>query len=209
MFKNTQFNTHNSNDYNVNTYSEVYGEGSNNQLSVNNEPSIQYNEVVSYLAISSKDRDVLIYPDVNNYVINFPTEFKNVTSIQLIQAIFPDQNNIRDEPYLLLKIDELEDVMVSNDRNISDAFAIIQMSTPAKAGGFINMEAKIHENTVKYFKTPKASLSRLTVRITDYSGSPFIFDASPGLTKAYQNTFVFKITTMEKARMVLSQRNVF
>ncbi|WP_323680093.1 hypothetical protein, partial [Exiguobacterium indicum] len=63
---------------------------------------------------------------------------------------------------------------------------------------------------IKYFRTPKASLSRMTVTLADYSGQPFDFGAD-GPTeplKEFQNTFVFKITTLEKKR-TLGHRNVF
>lgn len=200
-------------NYSGNRYNEVYNELNNAKLSIEQEKNIEYEEVVHYVSISSRDRDYSVYPNVNRYVVNFPTEFKNVSNIQLIQAIIPDQNNVRSEPYLLLKIDELEDVMVSRDRNVSDAFAMIMLSSPPTPGGFISMDTKIHENTVKYFRIPKASLSKMTVSITDCDGVLFDFGeslvspATPG--KSYQNTFVFKVTVLEKKRMSLSHRNVY
>jgi hypothetical protein len=205
----SRYQPSNDNFFSENDYSQVHMKNDDVPMSISREPNVEYERVVSYLTISSKDRNVVAYPNVNHYVINFQNEFKNITTIQLIQAIFPDKNDIRQEPYLLLKIDELEDVMFSNDRNISDAFAIIQISSPAMTGGFINMDTKIHENTIKFFRTPKASLSKMTVRITDYQGVPFNFGNTPGLAKEFQNTFVFKITSLEKKRSILSQRNVY
>ena len=163
-----------------------------------------------YVTVSSRDRDRSVYPNTNQYVINFPQEFKNISSIQLIQAIFPDANNVRREPYLLLKIAELEDVMVSSDRNISDAFAMILLSTPPLNNAFITMDTKVHENTIKYFRIPKASLSKMTVSITDCDGTLFDFGADgPSLVRDVQTTFVFKLTVLEKKRSTLSHRNVY
>lgn len=191
-------------------FNQAFNAENNKKLSVEQEPNIEYEETVNYIVVSSKDRDVSQYPNVNRYMIDLPSEFKNIKTIELIQAILPDQNNIKLEPYILLKIEELEDVMVSNDRNISDAFAIIQICCPAIDGGFINMDTKIHEKTVKFFKTPKASLSRMTIRVTDYAGVLFDFgSATPGLTKTYQNTFVFKVVTLDRKRVSLSHRSVF
>jgi hypothetical protein len=191
-------------------FNQAFNAENNKKLSLDYEPNIEYEETVSYLVVSSKDRDVSQHPNVNHYMIDFPREFKNIKSIELIQAILPDQNDIKLEPYILLKIEELEDVMVSNDRNVSDAFAIIQISCPAIDGGFINMDTKIHEKTVKYFKTPKASLSRMTVRVTDYAGALFDFgSATPGFSKEYQNTFVFKVITLDRKRVSLAHRSVF
>jgi hypothetical protein len=183
-------------------------------LSVQQEPNIEYEEVNYYLTVSSKERNVSLYPNVNNYVVHFQKEFKNISSVELIQAIIPDRNDVINEPYLLLKIEELEDVMVSNDKHISDAFAILQLAAPSSSGHFIQLDKRIHENTVKYFRIPKASLSKMTIKITDYDG--VLFDFLDGSTdnvnnpvKAYQNTFVFKIVCLEKKRAQLSHRNVF
>lgn len=179
-------------------------------LSVTSEPNIQYETMTHYLVVSSRDRDVSVYPSVSQYTIHLQNEFKNITSMELIQAIIPDKNSVSAEPYLLLKIEELEEVMASNDRNISDSFAILQMASPTTTGGFIQIDKRIHENVVAYFPTPKSALSKLTIRITDLSGTLFDFgNDSPAPLKSLQNTFVFKIETLEKKRNVLNHRNVF
>ena len=180
-------------------------------MSTRQEPDVVYEKTEHYLTVSSRDRDLLTYPNVNKYVINFPKEFKNISTIELIQAIIPDANNVTQEPYILLKIDEIEDVMVSTDRHISDAFAILQLSVPTTTGGFIQIDKRIHENVVKYYKAPKASLSKMSISLIDYIGTPFDFgiDATNLPTKALQNTFVFKIVCLEKQRAQLNHRNVF
>lgn len=195
--------------YNTNTYTDVYTSSSNTPWSNVVEQDIEYELHEMYLTVSSRDRDVAQYPKSNTYTLQFPIEFKNVYSIELIQGIIPDQNSVTNEPYLLLKIAELEDLMVSNDRNISDAFAILQLSKPTATGTFIQIDKRIHENVIKYYKTPKATLSKMTISITDVDGIPFDFGGDSTLTKAYQNTFVFKIVCMEKKRAVLQHRNVF
>ena len=112
---------------------------------------------------------------------------------------------------MLLKIEELEDVMISNDRHISDSFAILQLAQPTTPGGFIMIDKRIHENTVKYFRAPKASLNKMTVSVTDAYGTPFDFgsDSPSPPIKSLQNTFVFKVIILEKKRNVLEHRNVF
>lgn len=194
------------NDYNI-----AYSENNNQSLSVQREPDVQYEETTHYLVVSSNDRDVIEYPNVNSYVINLQNEIKNITSIQLIQAIIPDKNDVTQEPFLLLKIQEMEDVMISNNRNISDAFAILQMASPVSSGYFIEIDTKIHENCVKFYKTPKSSLSRLTVSITDSNGNLFDFgpDTPDPPNKQLQNLFVFKLTTLETKRDRLNLRGLF
>ena len=115
----------NKNQFNNHNYDTVYTNDSNAQYSISQEPDLQYQEKVHYLTISSKDRDVTAYPNVNRYSLKFPNEFKNIQSIELIQGIIPDQNDVQNEPYLLLQVDEIQDVMVSNDKNISNVISPI------------------------------------------------------------------------------------
>jgi hypothetical protein len=201
---------YNKTQYDANNFNNAYSSMFNEQLSITREPSVVYEKVNNYLTISSKQRDVTDYPNPNHYVIGLNDQFKNIHSIELLQAIIPAKNNVDAEPYLLLKIDELEDVMSSSDRHVSDSFAILQMAPPITTEGFIQIDKRIHENTVKYFKVPKASLSKMTVTITDCNGVPFDFgsDSNPPL-KALQNTFVFRIITMEKTRESLNHRNLY
>jgi len=201
---------YNKSQFDVNNFENAYNAKFNEQLSIAKEPTVVYEKIDKYLTISSKQRDIDAYPNPNKYSITLNENFRNIHSIELLQAIIPAKNSVDAEPYLLLKIDELEDVMYANDRHISDAFAILQMAPPITAGGFIQIDKRIHENTIKYFRVPKASLSKLTVTITDCDGEPFDFgsDTNPP-SRSLQNTFVFRITTMEKTRETLNHRNLY
>lgn len=204
-----QISESNSMTFNNNKYTHVYSKDSNNQLSVSQEPDIQYSEICNYVVISSKDRELENYSKPNFYTIQLQKELKNVTSVELVQAIIPDKNDVTEEPYLLLKINELESVMESNDRHISDSFALLQLTRATVPGKFIQMDKRIHENVILHYKTPKASLSRMTVSIIDSEGIPFDFGGDQSLEKAFQNTFVFKINTLEKNGSQLNKRNVY
>lgn len=193
-----------SNDY-IKSFNPEY----NNQLSVSQEPNIEYETTTHDLVVTSKSRDLLSYPSSSHYVINLSKEYKNIKSISLVQAIIPDQNAVTNEPYLLLKVDELNNNMDCNDKNISDAFAIIQLTPATVSGTFIQNDSRIHEKSVLYFKTPKAQLSKMTITITDSDGIPFNFGGNTTLTKAYQNVFTFRIVTEEKNRRILQNRAVF
>ena len=200
----------NSKQFDRNNFENVYSKQYNTQFSVSQEPDIEYETTTHYLCVSSKNRNVSQYPNVNRYTINLRNEYKNVSTIELVQAILPAKNDVEKEPYLLLNIDEIEEVVHSNDINIANSFAILQLAQPTTTGGFIQIDKRIHENTIKYFKTPKANLSKMTITISDSDGVPFDFgnDSDPP-AKEYQNTFVFKIETLEKKRSQLNYRNVF
>lgn len=178
------------------------------QHSVNQEPNITYQEVVKYITISSLERDTTVFPNPGKFTITLAQELKNITSIELIQVILPNVNSVTNEPYLLLKIDELEDVMISNDRNISDAFALIQLAQPV--GGFIHTDKRTYENTTKIFLTPKASLSKMTIQFANLFGNVFDFKGETAVgDKSIQVTLVFKVVTLEKQREVLNFRSVY
>lgn len=209
----TDYTEYNAKQFDQNNFKTAYDENYNKSYSVSQEPDILYEQVEHYISISSRDRNRTNNPNVNSYTINFPVEFRNIASIELIQAIIPAQNNVDQEPYLLLTIDELPDVMISNDKNIAKSFAILQLSAPVTANGFIQIDKRIHENTVLTFKTPKANLSKMTVSIRDCLGDLFNFGSDASLptapSKSLQNTFIFKVTTLEKRRAQLSHRNVY
>jgi len=212
-YSRNNYSQSNTNDWTTNNYNDVYSDSYNTKYSLSNESNVEYEENTHYLSISSKDRDRNIYPNVNNYTIELPNEFKNIYSVELIQAIIPATNDADEEPYLLLNISEISDVVLSNDKNISDSFAILQPTIPTKAGGFMQIDKRIHENTVKYYKTPKANLSRMSIRILDSLGDVFDFGTDTSIpnimNKTLQNTFIFKIITLEKRRKELNHRNVF
>ena len=209
----TNYSEYNTKQFDQNNYDNVWSKENNTQLSLKNESSIEYEEYTHYVTVSSRDRDRSAYTNVNRYCITLQQEFRNVYSVELVQAILPAKNNSEAEPYLLLDIDELSDVMISSDKHISDSFAILQPTVPTTSGGFMQIDKRIHENTIKFYKTPKASLAKLTVSIKDCDGVLFNFGTDTlipnSLDKSLQNTFVFKIVTLEKKRSELKHRGVF
>lgn len=181
--------------------------------SILKEPNVEYTERVKYITVSSLERNTTTFPNPGKFTIPLQNELKNLVSFELIQAILPNVNNILDEPYLLLKIDEMDDVMESNDRNITDSFAIVQLA-PAIVGptnSFINTDKRTYENTTKEFITPKASLAKLSITLTDISGQEFDFrKIGTTLTdKSIQITFIFKAIVLEKQRKPLNVRGVY
>lgn len=164
---------------------------------------------VDYLVINSRSRDVAKYPLPNNYSVDLGKEYKNIHSMELIQAIVPDKNSVTSEPYLLLSIQEIRNVMHSPDSQVADSFAFLQMAPPTTTGGFIQIDKRVHEHVKIIFDTPKSSLSRISIKITDSEGNLFDFGGSGSLVKDYQNTFVFKIVTLVRNRQALNTQTVY
>ena len=180
-------------------------QGSDRPWSVQQEPDIQYKEWVHYINVNSQDRDTDNYSEPNQYVIKLPHELRNITSVELVNGVIPDQNNVTREPYLTLHVDELENTMIGTNADMCKAFAILLMNPPVEAGYFINVYHRAHERVIKYYKTPKANLTKMTVSIRDRNGDLFDFG---GNTDAYDNTFTFKVTVIEKDRGSLQQRAI-
>lgn len=181
--------------------------------SILKEPDVIYEQRVKYITVSSLERNTTTFPNPGKFTITLQNELRNLVSFELIQAILPNVNSVLDEPYLLLKIDELQDVMESNNRNIADSFAIVQLA-PAINGpshSFINTDKRTYENTTKEFITPKASLAKLSITMTDLTGQEFDFrtGGTPLDDKSIQLTFIFKAIVLEKQRAPLNVRGVY
>ena len=199
----------NKNQYSSNDYTSVFANNFNQQLSISQEPDMKYVKREHYLSVSSSDRDTNIYPSSSQFVINLQKEYKNISSIELIQAIVPDKNDVTYEPYLLLKINEFENPMDSNNKPIDDSFAILQICQPTVPNSFLQIDKRIFENVILNYRTPKATLSKLSISITDSTGNVFDFGGSGSKDKAYQSLFVFKIITLDTSRDNLNNRNVY
>lgn len=201
-------------EYNVrpNTYN-VYNrnpvvKNNDNQLSIMQEPVAKYDCVEYYLAINSGSRDKTVYPSPNNYVIDLPKEYKNIQSIELLDATIPDRNNVTREPYLLLNIKEINDVVDSIDSNIQKCFAVLKMDTAVQAGYYITLDKNCWEKMPKIYRQPKANMSKFSISLTDRSGNLFNFlESSPNDITADHCLF-FRIITLENSRTDLNHRNV-
>ncbi len=179
-------------------------------LSISQEPLIKYEETKNFVHISSVDRNLTAYPQPQEYSIKFDNEYRNITSVRLINAILPKANNVDLEPYLVLQIDELPNVCLAQSADApKDAFLVLYFEQGV--GNFLTIKSDNCNSLVKTYKTPLAKLDRLTVRILDYTGTPFNFGAetSPIISKNLQNSFLFEITTIEKTRRSLETRAVF
>ena len=176
-------------------------------FSVRSDPNASYEETEHYVCINSADRDISVYPQPQYYRIKLDTPLRNIKSVELIAATVPDKNNVRDEPYLVVKIDELPNIDFSGNNAAGDGFAIIQLKSPTKADGFVNAESSLMSRSVKTFKTPLASLAQLTITLATYSGAPFNFgNDAAGPAKALQNMLLFRVVTLDRNTAPLQTR---
>ena len=200
-----------------NTIKEVIDEKNNNELKWN-EPILNKNVEpdttfqIHYLTIDSRDRDRTSYPDPNSYVVHLgsvdndsgahtQTNYKNLVKIELLHCIIPNRNNIKDEIYILLEIDELGGVYNATNNNTRNSFAKLHSHSMSASDTFFDAVSPgdyfISKN---YEPTPLSNLSKLTIKFKKYDGTLFNFgsDSTPPTdpTIEIQNTLTFKITTM-------------
>ncbi len=154
----------------------------------------------NFLVVTSNDRNTDSFPLVCNYRIDLDKKFKNIKQVQLVHAIIPNAGNVLNEPYLLLKIEEFRNSLYSNNMHISECFQILPILSPTSGGDFIHIDTrKYQESTVYFVPSPKASLGRISISITDSTGAFFDFGAPSGDTsKTFENTFILKVITEEK-----------
>lgn len=214
----------------VRTFQEAHSAAANAPLSVLQEPKIQYKEKIHFLAIDSGDRDRSKYPSPSSYTVHLEASsnqtgavglggYRNVKCIELVDAVIPDKaatGSIFDEPYLFLNIggvDGLDRVYNGTNRYITNSFAIMNLDSAVSSGKFININLDIVSKTPRIFGGRLGKIDKMTIEITDKDGDAFDFgtDASPPTapTKGLQNTFVFKITTLEKSIDELNARGVY
>lgn len=179
------------------------------KLSILQEPSIKYKLKEHFIVIDSGDRDCNCYPNPSFYRYELPSDYRNVVLIELIDAIVPDKNNILREPFILLKVGEITNTLLSSNRYISESFAVLKLANPVEPGYFITVDNNIFESTPKIFKTPLAKLHHFTISLLKKDGTLFDFQPPTPNDPLYQHTFTFKIITSEVSNEYLNQRNVF
>ena len=176
-----------------------------------------------FLSIDSSDRDRSKYPNPFKYTIHMTGtsdnsnvtghRYKNVHSIELISAILPNVDEIKDEQYIILDIEELEDIgFDSSNQNLKGAYAKLVLDSHINQN-FLLLDADNSRPLQRiYYPAPKASVDRLTITLKKPNGDIINLgpDNDPDLPplKEIQNSFTFKIITKITDASVLGHRNV-
>lgn len=189
-------------------YNTVYSKEFNEQLSLRQEPEIQYETREHYINITSSARDTTNQALHYNYYIQLDKEkYKNVIKVEMLSAFFPNSANITDEPYLVFDIEELNCIDFFNGDKNNNGFAVLPIKPTT--GAFIVPDFGCIYHTV-YFPRPAKSLTRLTIKIRDINGNLYDFGSPNGSTStALQNGFQLKITTEEVNRRILGERHTY
>ena len=124
--------------------------------------------------------------DINLVLPIFTVAFKNIVSIQLVSSIFPSfirqvdyyspivLDNIMNEPYYTMEIDEFSDVINGTNKNLTKSFAVltpfIRIYDNITRESSKSIEYKTTGLWGKTFLTPISSLTNLTIKIKKPNG---------------------------------------
>jgi hypothetical protein len=175
-----------------------------------------------YLSIDSSDRDREKYPNPFRYTINMVgtsdtknvtgRRYKNVHSIELMSAILPNIDEIRNQMYIVLEIEELEDVGYdSSNPVVQRAFSKIVLCQCAM-NGFLTLDGDNSRPLYRvFFPSPRASIDRLTICIKTPTGNIITIPDNPpdeDPIKELQNSFTFRIVEKITDTEPLGHRNI-
>lgn len=175
------------------------------KLFFNRMPEEKYEYREHYLMVDSRDRDRTIFPNPNNYTIQFDNgfdgnvqeKFKNIVSVQIIDGHVPDAVTGL-VPYLTLDIPELHSTYAGTNNHLSNTFAILN----PESKGTPYARFKLVTPGINKYRTPIASLNKLTFQFKDHNGSLYDFgtDAPPSTIPidSINNSLIFKIITRER-----------
>ena len=172
------------------------------------EDKYEYKE--HYVFIDSRNRDRTKFPSPNNYTVQFNNgddgnireQFKNIVSIQLVDAIIPDAVASL-VPYLTLDIPELRPSYAGTNSHLSNTFGILLPETT----GTPFARCKFVSPVLNKYRTPRASLNKLSLKFKNSDGSLYMFgtDTPPPIQPdiTLQNQLIFKIITRTSDYKVL------
>ena len=179
-------------------------------------PHINHNERSYLLTIDSFDRNRVEWPNTNNYKIHLgshPDEngahtervYQNIKSIQLVHCVLANTEDLQNELYLLLHIEELGGIYDGSNLHSTKAFAKLNLYR----SGYLNVSSVSYTGFVDIYQThlkkifqPKlATLDKMTISFKKHDGTLFNFGTDTPANQTYnmgvQNSLTFRIITEE------------
>ena len=167
-----------------------------------------FSEKEHSVLIDPSQRNRLLHPSSSNFVVKIdpsndyigailPRKYKNVKSIELVSAIYPNKNYALNQPYLVLSIDELTNGRKLDSTNNLNGFILTPRTvTTTYLYSYIDEEpSKI------FFDFKGKTIEQFTIKILKSDGTIFSFgnDTQPpnDIDSGLQVVLKFKIITIE------------
>jgi len=156
-----------------------------------------------YFTVDSRDRNKTIWPTTSEYQIKMEPEnsfigatltrnYKNVKSIELINAVYPNTSNILQEPYLFVCIPELEGLLF-DATNLTGMKTFAKLIPHRNTDFFVYSENSWNDSAKLEFHTAGKRIDRLTVQFRKHNGDlAFGIDAASNVT-----SLTFKVGVIE------------
>ncbi|QIG60140.1 hypothetical protein [Dishui Lake large algae virus 1] len=143
-----------------------------------------------YISIDSRDRDRNIWPYSSQFEVKLDPpapyagaqiqrSFKNVISVELVNAAFPNTNKVLDLQYIYLNIQEIDGIL---DTTCSGKRFFAKLLPQHAIGHFVYNYQDIGERARKIYPFRGARLDKLTIEFRDPSGALINFGNDNGAT---------------------------
>ena len=164
-----------------------------------------------YVTVDSTDRDRTVWNSSSRFQIKMepsPTfqgatlsrAFKNVKSVDIINVVYPNTNNVVNEMYLDLCVPELEGT-IETTANFGKS-AIAQLLPTKVVGNFVYSIYHEDVHPKKYYPVEGMRIDKLTLEFRKKDGSLFDFgtDTLPGTApnKLLQTSATFRIVVRDR-----------
>lgn len=112
-----------------------------------------------------------VYPSRANFKIELDSTVRDIHSVELLGLVLPNLDNILDEPYLILQIDELNGIYAGNPR--IPCTAVVHLQNPIAGQNYTHVAAckKVAERSPIFYRPPKAKIDALTIKILKSDGT--------------------------------------
>lgn len=161
-----------------------------------------------YINVDSRDRNRSIWTSSNRFEVHFNPNssytgaqifcnYKNIISIELVNVIYPNTNNVLNQQYLYLNIPEING-MIETTSGGQRYFAKL---IPSNMSGQFIYNTDLVERTKRMYPFPDSRLHKLTIEFRKPSGELFDFgtDTIPPNepNPLLQTSLMFKIVVKE------------
>lgn len=172
--------------------------------------NIEYQTRKEYIQIFSADRDLQFYPNPADFVIPFPTQFKDIISIEISGGNIPDISPINDHSFLYLDIPtkNLNHIYTSSGAKYFGVLALLPGSN-----GFLCTDKSCTNLMKRTFIPPLAELRELKITLRNPDHSIVVLGnetVGNPVDLSIQTSFVFQLQIKERKRVGIVQdyRNV-
>lgn len=164
-----------------------------------------------FVTVDSSDRDRTVWPSTSRFQVKMQPDpafagatveraFRNVESIEVVDAIFPNTNSVVDTRYLFLVVPEVDGVYEATSATGSRSLA--KLVPKRLLGSFVQCDFGSDPRPRRVFPFEGARIDQLTLEFRTNSGTLFSFgaDTSPGSppNPLLQTTVTFRIVVRDR-----------